>query len=93
MGWQRNLSIGNFTGAFKKSKWLLSDNAGLCRGFSASAKPELPGFDYQPKPYKGPFADEVLQKRKKYLGPSLFYYYQKPVSLFSLLVYWDGSNI
>lgn len=42
--------------------------------------PDLPPFDYQPEPYKGPLADEVLQKRKKFLGPSLFYYYQKPVS-------------
>lgn len=41
--------------------------------------PQLPRFDYEPKPYKGPSADEVLQKRKKFLGPSLFYYYQKPV--------------
>lgn len=43
--------------------------------------PKLPPFDYQPKPYKGPLADEVLQKRKKFLGPSLFHYYQKPLNI------------
>jgi len=42
--------------------------------------PKLPSFDYLPQPYKGPLADEVLQKRKKFLGPSLFHYYKKPVS-------------
>ncbi|GMN33567.1 hypothetical protein TIFTF001_004235 [Ficus carica] len=43
--------------------------------------PVLPLFDYQPKPYNGPLADEVFQKRKKFLGPSLFHYYQKPVNI------------
>ncbi|KAK9272700.1 hypothetical protein L1049_003077 [Liquidambar formosana] len=46
-----------------------------------ASPPELPPFNYEPKPYKGPSADEVLQKRKKYLGPSLFYYYQKPLNI------------
>ncbi|RWW86802.1 hypothetical protein BHE74_00004410 [Ensete ventricosum] len=48
------------------------------RGLS-SASPSLPPFDHSPRPYKGMLADEVLEKRKKFLGPSLFYYYQKPV--------------
>lgn len=42
---------------------------------------ELPPFDYVPKPYTGPSADEVLAKRKKFLGPSLFYYYQTPLNI------------
>lgn len=46
-----------------------------------SSVPELPPFDYVPKPYSGPSADEVLAKRKKFLGPSLFYYYQKPLNI------------
>lgn len=58
-----------------------------CSSFStaASSAPsdvaprQLPPFHYQPKPYNGPSADEILEKRKKFLGPSLFYYYQKPV--------------
>ncbi|XP_028765972.1 alanine--glyoxylate aminotransferase 2 homolog 1, mitochondrial [Neltuma alba] len=43
--------------------------------------PQLPPFDYQPQPYKGPLADEVFAKRKKFLGPSLFHYYQKPLNI------------
>ncbi|KAL0286862.1 UNVERIFIED_CONTAM: Alanine--glyoxylate aminotransferase 21, mitochondrial [Sesamum angustifolium] len=50
-------------------------------GFGALAAPELPAFDYEPKPYKGPLADEVFEKRKKYLGPSIFHYYQKPLNI------------
>lgn len=46
-------------------------------------KPLLPPFDYEPKPYNGPLADEIFQKRKKFLGPSLFHYYQKPVCTLS----------
>ncbi|KAI3431092.1 uncharacterized protein J3R85_008010 [Psidium guajava] len=48
---------------------------------SADSPPQMPRFDYVPKPYKGPSADEVLEKRKKFLGPSLFYYYQKPLNI------------
>lgn len=48
----------------------------------ADAPPQIPPFDYQPRPYKGPSADEVFQKRKKFLGPSLFHFYQKPVRPF-----------
>lgn len=51
---------------------------------SSSPEFELPVFDYQPKPYNGPSADEVLAKRQKYLGSSLFYYYKKPVSIYFL---------
>ncbi|KAJ4715636.1 Alanine-glyoxylate aminotransferase 2, mitochondrial, putative, expressed [Melia azedarach] len=62
----------------------------LCSPFSTvpssiasddAAPPQLPPFDYQPKPYTGPSADQVLQKRKTFLGPSLFYYYQKPLNI------------
>ncbi|XP_057491019.1 alanine--glyoxylate aminotransferase 2 homolog 1, mitochondrial [Actinidia eriantha] len=42
---------------------------------------ELPPFDYTPKQYEGPLADQVLAKRKKFLGPSLFHYYQKPLNI------------
>ncbi|RZS18374.1 hypothetical protein BHM03_00050630 [Ensete ventricosum] len=50
------------------------------RGLS-SASPSLPPFDHSPRPYKGMLADEVLEKRKKFLGPSLSYYYQKPLNI------------
>ncbi|KAL0461205.1 UNVERIFIED_CONTAM: Alanine--glyoxylate aminotransferase 21, mitochondrial [Sesamum latifolium] len=80
----RNLVSGSLVGALIKShtrRWLCSGNVGLQRGFSASSPPELPAFVYEPKPYKGPLADEVLEKRKRFLGPSLFYYYQKPLNI------------
>ncbi|KAJ1398621.1 Pyridoxal phosphate-dependent transferase, major domain [Sesbania bispinosa] len=48
---------------------------------SVAPPPQLPPFDHQPQPYKGPSADEVLAKRKTFLGPSLFYYYQKPLNI------------
>ncbi|KAK4760955.1 hypothetical protein SAY87_005848 [Trapa incisa] len=50
-------------------------------GLGIDSPPRIPSFDYQPRPYKGPSADEVLEKRKQFLGPSLFYYYQKPVNI------------
>ncbi|KAH1196518.1 Alanine--glyoxylate aminotransferase 2 1, mitochondrial [Glycine max] len=42
---------------------------------------QLPPFDYKPRPYKGPLADEVFAKRKKFLGPSLFHFYQKLLNI------------
>lgn len=60
---------------------LLSSASGADAAAAAAATPPvLPQFDHQPKPYSGLSADEILQKRKTFLGPSLFYYYQKPVS-------------
>ncbi len=43
--------------------------------------PVLPKFDYQPKPYTGPSADEVLKLRREFLNPGLFLYYKKPMML------------
>ncbi|XP_050204725.1 alanine--glyoxylate aminotransferase 2 homolog 1, mitochondrial-like isoform X2 [Mercurialis annua] len=43
--------------------------------------PQLPPFDYSPKPYKGPMVDEILSKRNKFLGSTLFHYYEKPLNL------------
>ena len=43
--------------------------------------PVLPPFDYQPKPYPGPSADEVLKLRREFLNPGLFLYYKKPMML------------
>ncbi|MEO5802671.1 MAG: aminotransferase class III-fold pyridoxal phosphate-dependent enzyme [Verrucomicrobiota bacterium] len=42
-------------------------------------KPTLPPFDYQPKPYTGPSAEEVLKLRKQFLNPGLFLYYKNPI--------------
>lgn len=41
--------------------------------------PDLPPFDYQPKPYAGPSAEEVLRLRKQFLNPGIFLYYKKPI--------------
>ena len=43
--------------------------------------PELPPFDYQPQPYRGPSAEEVLQLRRQFLNPGLFLYYKKPLMI------------
>ena len=43
--------------------------------------PVLPEFNYQPKPYSGPSAEEVLRLRKEFLSPALFLYYKKPLML------------
>ncbi|GLJ29910.1 hypothetical protein SUGI_0591320 [Cryptomeria japonica] len=43
--------------------------------------PHLPEFQYKPRPYAGPSAEEVLRKRKQFLGPSIFHYYQKPLNI------------
>ncbi|KAI3919964.1 hypothetical protein MKW98_001220 [Papaver atlanticum] len=54
----------------------------LCSSYSSSiSTPVIPPFDYEPKTYTGPSADEVFQKRKKFLGPSLFHYYEKPLNI------------
>lgn len=43
--------------------------------------PELPSFDHQPQPYRGPSADEVLRLRKEFLNPGIFLYYKKPLMI------------
>src|SRR5271155_4854578 len=43
--------------------------------------PVLPPFDYQPKLYTGPSADEVLKLRREFLNPGIFLYYKKPMML------------
>src|SRR5213596_1856314 len=39
--------------------------------------PELPPFDYQPQPYRGRSAEEVLRLRRQFLNPGLFLYYKR----------------
>jgi len=41
--------------------------------------PELPPFAYQPLPYTGPSAEEVLSLRREYVNPAIFHYYKKPI--------------
>jgi alanine-glyoxylate transaminase / (R)-3-amino-2-methylpropionate-pyruvate transaminase len=41
--------------------------------------PELPPFDYQPQPYLGRSAEEVLRLRRQFLNPGIFLYYERPL--------------
>ncbi|KAJ4841468.1 hypothetical protein Tsubulata_015689 [Turnera subulata] len=43
--------------------------------------PKLPPFDYTPPPYTGPSAEEILAKRKQFLSPAMFYFYDKPLNV------------
>jgi alanine-glyoxylate transaminase / (R)-3-amino-2-methylpropionate-pyruvate transaminase len=43
--------------------------------------PELPRFDYQPHPYRGPSAEEVLSLRREFLNPGIFFYYKRPLMI------------
>lgn len=43
--------------------------------------PSLPPFDYQPQPYTGPSAEEVLAMRKEFLSPAIFAYYKRPIMI------------
>ncbi|XP_034692770.1 alanine--glyoxylate aminotransferase 2 homolog 2, mitochondrial-like [Vitis riparia] len=43
--------------------------------------PKMPPFDYSPPPYNGPSAADILQKRKQYLSPSIFCFYNQPVNI------------
>ena len=57
-------------------------------------KPVLPHFDYQPKPYAGPSADEVLRLRKQFLNPGIFLYYKSPIMLVEgkMQYVWDENG-
>ncbi|BBN03843.1 alanine-glyoxylate transaminase / (R)-3-amino-2-methylpropionate-pyruvate transaminase [Marchantia polymorpha subsp. ruderalis] len=48
---------------------------------NAAVLPQIPPFNYTPRPYEGPLADEILAKRKKFLNPALFLYYKKHVNI------------
>jgi alanine-glyoxylate transaminase/(R)-3-amino-2-methylpropionate-pyruvate transaminase len=43
--------------------------------------PELPPFDYQPQPYRGASAEEVLRLRREFLNPGIFLYYKRPLMI------------
>src|SRR6266513_6202747 len=56
--------------------------------------PELPSFDYQPQPYHGPSAEEVLRLRRQFLNPGLFLYYKQPLMLVEgkMQYVWDATG-
>ncbi|KAL2899980.1 Alanine--glyoxylate aminotransferase 2-like protein 3 mitochondrial [Bienertia sinuspersici] len=43
--------------------------------------PKMPEFDYSPPPYTGPSAAEILSKRKEFLSPSMFTFYNNPLNV------------
>src|SRR5438309_8352262 len=57
-------------------------------------KPVLPHIDYQPKPYAGPPADEILRLRKQFLNPGIFLYYKEPIMLVEgkMQYVWDETG-
>jgi len=80
----------------------VSSHVGLGRNFcrlaaadvennSNAVVPKMPPFDYTPPPYDGPRGDEILKKRSKFLSPSLFHFYKKPVSLFRTYFQKNGG--
>ncbi|CAI0428856.1 unnamed protein product [Linum tenue] len=77
----QNANGNNFAQLARAGGRCLSSASPSSSAAPADSPPQLPPFDHRPKPYKGPSAEEVLQKRKTYLGPSLFYYYQKPLNI------------
>ncbi|KAL5742404.1 hypothetical protein ACOSP7_029136 [Xanthoceras sorbifolium] len=42
---------------------------------------KMPAFDYSPPPYTGPSSEDILAKRKAFLSPSLFHFYNKPLNV------------
>jgi alanine-glyoxylate transaminase / (R)-3-amino-2-methylpropionate-pyruvate transaminase len=54
----------------------------------------LPSCDFQPRPYHGPAADEVLALRKEFLNPGIFLYYKKPLMLVEgwMQYVWDETG-
>ncbi|KAG5522156.1 hypothetical protein RHGRI_034364 [Rhododendron griersonianum] len=94
MALRRNLTIQRLQSTEAKYLYAITVRSFLMAPSSAAvAAPELPPFDYDPKLYTGPSADEVLAKRKKFLGPSLFHYYQKPVNLRTIVRnWWEETN-
>lgn len=57
-------------------------------------KPTLPPCDFQPAPYTGPSADEVLKLRREFLNPGLFLYYKEPLMLVEgrMQYVWDETG-
>jgi alanine-glyoxylate transaminase / (R)-3-amino-2-methylpropionate-pyruvate transaminase len=54
----------------------------------------LPPCSYQPKPYDGPSAEQVLALRREFLNPGLFLYYRKPIMIVEgrMQYVWDDTG-
>ncbi|HYD84861.1 MAG TPA: aminotransferase class III-fold pyridoxal phosphate-dependent enzyme, partial [Opitutus sp.] len=73
-------------------------NAALSPSATSTARPlkpiSLPPTPYQPQPYTGPSAAEVLALRKQYLSPGLFLYYKQPIMIVEgrMQYVWDDTG-
>lgn len=58
-----------------------ASSAGVPAAAAAGAAPlpVIPPFAHTPKPYAGPPAAELLEKRKRFLNPALFHFYKEPL--------------
>ncbi|KMZ57442.1 Aminotransferase like protein [Zostera marina] len=79
-------------GGFLKARKKISDNLLLFRHrlafFSSSplqtetkSPPSIPPFVHVPKPYTGISGAEIMEKRKQFLGSSLYHFYKTPVNI------------
>ncbi|MCH92109.1 alanine-glyoxylate aminotransferase-like protein, partial [Trifolium medium] len=60
----------------RATKLNTSDLLTSCRAFCSKqiiTPPQLPPFDYQPRPYNGPTLEEILADQKSFLGPSIYH--------------------
>lgn len=55
---------------------------------------QLPPLAFQPEPYRGPSAEEVLQVRREFLNPGIFLYYKKPLMIVQgrMQYVWDEQG-
>jgi alanine-glyoxylate transaminase/(R)-3-amino-2-methylpropionate-pyruvate transaminase len=45
------------------------------------ADPQIPPYDYQPRPYSGPPPETVLSDRRHYVNPAIFTFYKEPLMI------------
>ncbi|CAD5322458.1 unnamed protein product [Arabidopsis thaliana] len=43
--------------------------------------PKMPPFNYSPPPYDGPSTAEIIAKRREFLSPALFHFYNTPLNI------------
>ncbi|KAL0716939.1 hypothetical protein Bca4012_066261 [Brassica carinata] len=43
--------------------------------------PKIPPFSYSPPPYDGPSTAEIIAKRREFLSPALFHFYNTPLNI------------
>ncbi|CAE5966584.1 unnamed protein product [Arabidopsis arenosa] len=43
--------------------------------------PKMPPFSYSPPPYDGPSTAEIIAKRREFLSPAMFHFYNTPLNI------------